>query len=88
MPYIPYHDYVPVTLGSLTLKNIIHSEMLDGSSELSTSWKYVQQSTELAAKLESNPEEVLGVAKLFKELLSQHFKLKVFITFSKQRTMA
>ena len=41
MPYIPYHDQVPVTLGTLTLKTIIDSEVLDGSSELSTSCKYV-----------------------------------------------
>ena len=47
MPYIPYHDQVPVTLGTITLKNIIDSEVLDGSSELSSSWKYVQQSIEL-----------------------------------------
>ena len=50
MPYIPYHDHVPVILGTLTVKNIIDSEVLDGSSELSTSWKYVQQNTEFAAK--------------------------------------
>ena len=37
MPYIPYHDEVPVTLGTLTLKNIIDSEVLYGSTELSTS---------------------------------------------------
>ena len=54
MAYIPYHDQVPVTLGTLTLKNIIDFEVLDGSFELSTSWKYVQQSIESAAKLESN----------------------------------
>ena len=48
MPYILYHDQVSVTLG--TLKSIIGFEVLDGSSELSTSWKYVQQNVELAAK--------------------------------------
>ena len=37
IPYIPCHDPVPVTLGILTLKNMIDSELLDGSSELSTS---------------------------------------------------
>ena len=76
MSYIPYHDQVPVTLGTLTLKNIIDSEVLDGSSELSISWKYVQQSIELAAKLESNPEEVLGVAKLSKAITIPAFQTK------------
>ena len=51
MPYISYHDQVPVTLGTLTLNNIMDSKVLDGSFELSTNWKYVQQSIELAAKL-------------------------------------
>ena len=41
-PYILYHDQVPVTLGTLTLKNIMDSEVLHSSSELPTSWKYVQ----------------------------------------------
>ena len=76
MSYIPYHDQVPVTLG--TLKNIIDSEVLDGSSELSTSWKYVQLSIELAAKLESNPGEVLGVAKFSKAITIPAFQTKGF----------
>ena len=33
MPYIPYQDQVPITIG--TLKNIMDSEVLHGSSELS-----------------------------------------------------
>ena len=31
MPYMHNHDQVPVTLGTLTLKSIIDSEVLDGS---------------------------------------------------------
>ena len=60
VPYIPYHDQVPITLGTLTLKNIM--EVLENTPTLSPSWKYVQQSLELTEKLESIPEEVLGVA--------------------------
>ena len=85
MPYIPYHDQVPVILGTLTLKDIIDSEVLDGSSELSTSWKYVQQCIELAAKLESNPEEVLGVAKLSKAITIPAFQTKSVHFLSKAR---
>ena len=85
MPYILYHDQVPVTLGTLTLKSIMDSEMLDGSSELSTRWKYVQQSIEVAAKLESNPEEVLGVAKLSKAITLQSFQTKGVHCLSKAK---
>ena len=31
-PYIPYHDQVPAILRATTLKNIMNSEVLDGSS--------------------------------------------------------
>ena len=58
--YIPYDDQVSITLGSLTLKNIM--EVLENTPTLSPSWKYVQQSLELTEKVESNPEEVLGIA--------------------------
>ena len=37
VPYIPYHDQVPITLGTLNLKNIVG--VLENTSNLSTSWK-------------------------------------------------
>ena len=83
MPYIPYHDQVSVTLG--TLKNLTNSEVLHDCSELSTSSKYVQQSRELAAKLESNPEEVLGVAKLSKAITISEFQTKGVHCLSKEK---
>ena len=52
VPYIPYHDQVPITLGTLTLKDIM--EVLENTPTVSPSWKYVQQSLELTEKLESN----------------------------------
>ena len=85
MPYIPYHDQVPVTLGTLTLKNIIDSEVLDGISELSSRWKYIQQSIALAAKLESNLEEVLGVAELSKAITISAFQTKSVHCLSKAK---
>ena len=66
VPYIPYHDQVPITLGTHTLKNIM--EVLENTPALSPIWKYIQQRLELPEKLESNPEEVLGVAKLSKAI--------------------
>ena len=35
VPYIPYHDQVPITLGTLTPKNIM--EVLENTSALSPS---------------------------------------------------
>ena len=72
VPYITYHDQVPITLGSLTLKNIM--EVLENTPNVSPSWQYVQQSLELTEKLESNPEEVLGVAKLSKAITIPAFQ--------------
>ena len=39
VPCIPYHDQVPITLGILTLKNIL--KMLENTPTFSPSWKYV-----------------------------------------------
>ena len=85
MPHNPYHDQVLVTLWTLTLKNIIDSEVLDGSSKISTSWIYVQQNIELAAKLDSNPGEVLGIAKLSKEINIPAFQTKSVHCLSKAK---
>ena len=51
-------------------------EVLENTPTLSPSWKYVQQSLELTEKLESNPEEVLGVAKLSKAITIPAFQTK------------
>ena len=53
VPYIAYHDQVPITLGTLTLKNIM--EVLENTPTLSPSWKYVQQSLGLTQKVKIYP---------------------------------
>ena len=74
VPYISYHDQEPITLGALTLKNIM--EVLENAPTLSPSWIYQQQSLELTEKLESNPEEELGVAELSKAITIPAFQRK------------
>ena len=75
VPYIPYYDQLTITLGTLTLKNIM--EVLENTPNLSPSWKYVQQSLELTEKLESNHEEDVRCSSHFQRLLPfQHFKLR------------
>ena len=83
VPYISYHDQVPITLGTLTLKNII--KVLENTPTLSPRWKYVQQSLELTEKLETNPEEVLGVAKLSKDITILAFQTKGVHCLSKAK---
>ena len=56
VPYIPYHDQVPISLRTLTLKNIM--EVLENTPTLSPSWKHVQRSLKPTEKLEFNPEEI------------------------------
>ena len=74
VPYIPYYDQLTITLGTLTLKNIM--EVLENTPNLSPSWKYVQQSLELTEKLESNHEEDVGVAQLSKAITIPAFQTK------------
>ena len=51
-------------------------EVLEHTPMLYPSWKYAQQSLELTERLESNPEEVLGVAKLSKAITIPAFQTK------------
>ena len=83
--YLSYHYVAAVTLGTLSLKNIMDSEALYGSPELSTSWEYVQQSIELAAKLESNQDGVLDVSKHFKPVTIPTFQTKGVHCLSKSK---
>ena len=60
-------------------------EVLENTPTLSPSWKYVQQSLELTEKLESNPEKVLGVAKLSKAITIPAFQTKGVHCLSKAK---
>ena len=85
MSFILYHDQVPVTLGTVTLKNIIDSGCYMVVQNYPLVWKYEQQSIELAAKLESYPEEVLDVVKLFKAITVPTFQTKSVHCLSKAK---
>ena len=91
VPYIPYHDEVPITLGTHTLKSIFDLQSVkdclpkEVSSELPTSWKYVQQCLDLQARLEQKPDCSLGVVKLSKAITIPAFSSKGVHCLSKVR---
>ena len=60
-------------------------EVLENTPTLSPSWKYIQQISELTEKLESNPQEVLGIAKLSKAITIPAFQLKGVHCLSKAK---
>ena len=85
VPYIPYHDQVPLTLGTLTLQHIFDSGILEKQEDLHNSWINMQKSLELKKQLEGSPDTPLGCAKLTKSFTIPAFQTKVVHCLSKAK---
>ena len=85
VPYIPYHDQVPLTLGTLTLQHIFDSGILEKQTDLHSSWINLQKSLELKRQLEGSPDTPLGCAKMTKSLVIPAFSTKVVHCLSKAK---
>ena len=69
VPTTDYHAGVPLTIGTLTLAQMIDSDILKNDIDLPTSWKCVYHSIILKRKLAETPAKSLGKVKLSRSTL-------------------
>ena len=67
VPTIDYHDMVPVTLGTKTLKYLIDQKLLE-DKDLPSNWITTKESVLTREKMLSSPDTPIGVARLSKSV--------------------
>ena len=87
VPTIDYHDMVPVTLGTKTLKYLIDQKLLE-DKDLPSNWVTAKESVLTREKMLSSPDTPIGVARLSKSVHIPAFGSKDVQCLAKAKTHA
>ena len=87
VPTIVYHDMVPVTLGTKTLKYLIDQKLLE-DKDLPSNWITAKESVLTREKMLSSPDTPIGVARLSKSVHIPAFGSKDVQCLAKAKTHA